>query len=402
MVRTMRRPGSAFRFVSGALLAMSCTPTAFSQGYLEEYGGRDGLWRIGSRSNGLFSDIVVLRKIGETRIGLRRARLFVDLADGQEHLECFAEDYDVIESSKGAFHGSVRFLVPTFSGVVGQLRPRANGAYCVAFVNKAEDGWYRLGSQAYGEPWEDARLHLAPEPGTDGVLFASIDLPGPATFEQGADAGASALSMGVRCLPSLDSRERFRTLSILQSASFLVGSRRGAITRLGRDVLSVVDALPSKERWMLYGLFPKSDVPGYIELATDSLIEAAKDEAFWSSLPEPLRLSWRDWIQRVRAEFLETRGILGSVARSVDAADAVHDRALARGLLRNCPDGPWTGVRQSAVVRFWDEGDEGMKDMLMDKLRFWANIQKSRIYDDRGQWVNRQEMVDFWTTWLHS
>jgi len=240
-------------------------------------------------------------------------------------------------------------------------------------------------------------------PGTDALMFGSVDLADEVTLDATMPAETAFFVAAIRSLPSLALEPRLRSLRLLSFASGVeMGSSRGAITRLGRDVLSVVDALPSKERWMLYGLFTKSEVKGYMELATDSLVEAGRDEAFWSSLPEPLRLSWRDWIQRVRAEFLETRGILGSVARSVEAADAVHDRALALGLLRNCPDGPWAGVRQSAVVRFWDEGDDGMKDMLMDKLRFWANIQKSRIYDDRGQWVNRQEMVDFWTAWLHS
>ena len=94
---------------------------------------------------------------------------------------------------------------------------------------------------------------------------------------------------------------------------------------------------------------------------------------------------------------------MGSPARAVEAAESVHDGLLRRALIRHSPDGPWPGVRQSAVVRFWDGGDDAMKDMLMEKLSFWADIQgKNRRLNERGEWVNRQELLDFWTAWLHT
>ncbi|MGE0000525.1 MAG: hypothetical protein AB7F50_07580 [Fimbriimonadaceae bacterium] len=175
------------------------------------------------------------------------------------------------------------------------------------------------------------------------------------------------------------------------------------MTRIGRDLLGVVDSLDSKDRWLAYGLFVKAGLTSYYGLAVDSLVEAAREEEYWSSLPESARQGWGRWLRKANAEPIETKGIMGSMSRAVEAAEVVHDRRLRYALIRYSIDGPWAGVRQSAIVRFWDEGDDAMKDMLMEKLSFWADIQgKNRHLNERGEWVNRQELLNFWTAWLHN
>lgn len=396
---------AAHRFLRGMAAAciVAMPVAAYSQESLEEIAGSRGDWKISSTYLRSFSEIAVLRKTAETRLGQRLAQAVPGAGYNQEKWECFIESYEVIEARNGVLSGEVRLLVPSIGPAASGLRPREVGEYCVAFINLAESGWYRLGSQAIGDSWDDARMHLAPEPDTDAVLYCSFDLPAPAQFEPGLDPSTAAFSMAIRGLPGLSFERRVRTLGILQSAQFEPGSTRMAITRLGRDLLSVVDALDPKERWMIYGLFVKSDMLSYFQLATDSLVEAGRVREFWESLPETVQGAFSRWIYKLNAEPLETRGLMESPSRAVQAAEAVHSESLRRALVKFSTPWPWAGVRQSAVVRFWDEGDDAMKNTLIDKLPHWAGMgSKGRLLNDRGEWVNRQELVDFWTAWLHS
>jgi hypothetical protein len=316
------------------LLAVMLPSLAASQEPLEEVAKNHGNWYLGVAGGDSFSDIAVLRKVSDERIGTRIARPVPHSTDGQERLVCFVETYDVVSARKGVIAGRVRLFVPGRDSASDALRPREVGAYCVGFVCAAEAGWYRLGPSVAPSTWDDARLYMEKEATTDALLFASFDLPGPAEWEPGLDAGTAAFSMAIRGLSQLGSAQRLRTLTMLQTCDIEPGKPRQAMTRIGRDLLSVVDSLDPKDRWLAYGLFVKAGLTSYYGLAVDSLVEAAREEEYWSSLPESARQGWGRWLRKANAEPIETKGIMGSMSRAVEAAEAVHDRRLRYALIR--------------------------------------------------------------------
>lgn len=125
------------------------------------------------------------------------------------------------------------------------------------------------------------------------------------------------------------------------------------------------------------GPFVKARDPSFAGLAAESPLAPASDEEYQTSLPIHLGAAWRDGMEATQFEPRPGRqslGVVAGISPSVQAAGEVDEPDSAPTSQYFGPSALGQQVRQSAVVRFWDEGDDVMKDMLMEKLSFWADI----------------------------
>ncbi|MGE0001029.1 MAG: hypothetical protein AB7F50_02835 [Fimbriimonadaceae bacterium] len=350
------------------------------------------------------TDVVLAELVERRPGGVRTIHMeSLDYDDGAQQRPVWIEEYQVLDSALGKVSGRLLAVWVGHAladGTLAPMRPRQVGQRVVVAVSPAAGGVLQLGG-TYNPSAEFHGVLLRSGDPRECVMSLSFEVESSRLLESEGTLSERLLGTALLSLAELSRDQQVRTLELLGATVPEDPVRLAAPDRLSRRLLGVMDDLDDHDRWLAYRALRRWGNDENLSEALESLRSACTDPGNWQVYPLRDADDYR-WLQH---PFEKRLGLLSSPQAVIDLADSACDPRLAVALVKHAAAERHPDLLRSGVARLWTKRSQAMELELLRILPFWSGLTNRRLErgEARGEgFVNRAELIDFWTSWLAS
>lgn len=351
-------------------------------------------------------DIVVAQKVDEHPAQIRPLTLgWLENPEAASQIAAYVEVYQVLASLHGVATGQIQCVVIgnlAEDGGAPPLRQRAIGTKVVAAVDAQIQGKLIFSWKAF-DPQEVWGEVVPAQPG-EWTLLLSATVTNSEFPPNLSNPNEAFLCSAIEALGSISSDDEVRTLTMLMNLSgSSVSSAYG--TRTSRALLGKVDALDPRHQWMGYAALRNWELPGLRPNLVNALIPVATNPDEWARVPESAKSELLRALDPGRDATLapSRMRLFDSAAHAMDTLVRVQDQALVIKFIQLLPYYNYQGWGETRLRELWASRTPGTEMALLRALPVWTGLRdKVLVRGDvpPSDYLNQQELVDFWTQWL--